>query len=101
MLVRQEAKMREGEPGIEEDSEFPCSIALASNNSPILKVVNVLADLLRETRKRSLQAEGRQKKSLAGHRRILAALKQGDDAAAEAAMRRHLQEMETIVREKI
>jgi GntR family transcriptional repressor for pyruvate dehydrogenase complex len=57
--------------------------------------------LLRETRKRSLQAEGRQKKSLAGHRRILAALKQGDDAAAEAAMRRHLQEMETIVREKI
>ena len=90
-----------GELGIEEDSEFHYSIALASNNSVILKVVDVLMDLLRETRERSLQVEGRQEKSLAGHRRILAALKQGDAAAAEAAMRRHLQEVEKIVLKKL
>jgi len=56
---------------------------------------------LRETRERSLQVEGRQEKSLAGHRRILSALKQGDAAAAEAAMRRHLQEIESVVLKKL
>jgi GntR family transcriptional regulator, transcriptional repressor for pyruvate dehydrogenase complex len=101
ILVRQEAKVRRGELGIEEDSEFHYSIALASGNSAVLKVVDVLMDLLRETRERSLQVEGRQEKSLAGHRRILSALKRGDAAAAEAAMRRHLQEMENIVLKKL
>lgn len=101
IVVRHEAKVRCGELGIEEDSEFHYSIALASNNRAILKVVDVLMDLLRETRERSLQVEGRQEQSLAGHRRIVAALKQGDAAAAEAAMRRHLQEMEDIVLKKL
>jgi len=58
-------------------------------------------DLLRETRERSLQVGGRQEKSLAAHRRILAALKKGDAAAAEAAMRRHLLEVEKIVLQKL
>jgi GntR family transcriptional repressor for pyruvate dehydrogenase complex len=58
-------------------------------------------DLLRETRERSLQVEGRQEKSLAGHHCILRALKQGDAVAAEAAMRQHLQEIEKIVLQKL
>lgn len=101
ILVRQEEKVRQGGLGIDEDSEFHYSIALASNNSAVLKVVDVLMDLLRETREHSLQGEGRQEKSLAGHRRILSALKRGDAAAAEAAMRRHLQEIENIVLKKL
>ena len=101
IFARHEAKVRSGELGIEEDSEFHYSIALASNNRAVLKVVDVLMDLLRETRERSLQVEGRQEQSLAGHRRILAALKRGDAAAAEAAMRQHLQEMEDIVLKKL
>jgi GntR family transcriptional repressor for pyruvate dehydrogenase complex len=101
ILARQEEKMRRGELAVEEDSEFHYAIALASNNSAILKVVDVLMDLLRETRERSLQVEGRQEKSLAGHRRILSALKRGDAAAAEAAMHRHLREMEDIVLKKL
>jgi DNA-binding FadR family transcriptional regulator len=92
---------RQGELGIEEDSEFDYSIALASDNSVVLRVVDVLMDLLRETRERSLQVGGRQEKSLAGHRRILSALKGRDAAAAEAAMRRHLQEIEEIVLKKL
>lgn len=100
ILVRQETKARQGELGIEEDSEFHYSIALASDNSVILKVVDVLMDLLRETRERSLQVGGRQEKSLAGHYRILSALKRGDAAAAEAAMRRHLREIEEVVLKK-
>jgi len=101
ILARQEAKVRAGELGVEEDSEFHYRIALASNNSVVLKVVDVLMDLLRETREHALQVEGRQEKSLAGHRRILSALKRGDAAAAEAAMRRHLSEIEEIVLKKL
>jgi len=101
ILLRQEAKTRRGELAIEEDSEFHYSIALASDNGVILKIVDVLMDLLRETRERSLQVDGRPEKSLAGHRRILAAMKRGDAAAAEAAMRRHLSEIEKIVLQKL
>jgi len=97
ILLRQEVNVRAGELGIEEDSQFHYAIAVASDNVAILKVVDVLMDLLRESRERSLQVEGRQEKSLAGHRRILSALKQGDAAAAEAAMRRHLQEIEEVL----
>ena len=101
ILSRQEAKIRAGELGIEEDSRFHYAIALASDNAAVLKIVDVLMDLLRETRERSLQVEGRQEKSLAGHHRILSALKLGDAAAAESAMRRHLQEIENVVLKKL
>ncbi len=97
ILRRQAVKIHRGELAIEEDSEFHYAIALAADNSVVLKVVDILMDLLRETRERSLQVEGRQARSLAGHRRILSALKRGDPAAAEAAMGRHLQEIEDIV----
>jgi GntR family transcriptional repressor for pyruvate dehydrogenase complex len=101
ILSRQEEKTRRGELATEEDSAFHYTIALAADNSVMLKLANVLMDLLRETRERSLQVGGRPQKSLAAHRRILAALKKGDAAAAEAATRRHLLEIERIVLQKL
>ncbi len=101
ILQRQREKVLRGEMSIEEDSEFHYHIALASDNSVVLRIVDVLMDLLRETRERSLQTRGRAEKSLAGHRRILAALKRHDPAASEAAMRRHLEEIEHIVFRKL
>jgi len=100
ILRRQREKVVRGEPTIDEDSEFHYAIALAANNSVILKVLDVLMDLLRETRERSLQVEGRLQKSFAGHRQILSALKRRDAEAAEKAMRRHLQDIEEIVLQK-
>ncbi|MFI5090285.1 MAG: FadR/GntR family transcriptional regulator [Terriglobales bacterium] len=97
ILERQQEKLLRGEMSIEEDNEFHYQIALAADNSVVLRIVDVLMDMLRETRERSLQTAGRAEKSLAGHRRILAALKQHDPAASEAAMRRHLEEIENIV----
>jgi GntR family transcriptional regulator, transcriptional repressor for pyruvate dehydrogenase complex len=101
ILLRQQVKVRAGELGIDEDSQFHYAIAMASDNVAILKVVDVLMDLLRETRERTLQVRGRQQKSLSGHRRILAAVKRGDASAAEAAMRRHLREIEEVVLRKL
>jgi GntR family transcriptional regulator, transcriptional repressor for pyruvate dehydrogenase complex len=97
ILQRQDQKLRKNESTINEDSEFHYSVALASGNSVVLKVLDILMDLLRETRERTLQAEGRPQKSLAGHRRILAAIKRHDTEAAKAAMRRHIEDVEEIV----
>lgn len=100
ILLRQGEKLRQGDAAIEEDNEFHYAIAMASDNSVVLKVLDVLMDLLRETRERSLQVEGRPQKSIAGHRRILAAIKRHDPVAAELAMRRHIEEVSEIVLNK-
>ncbi len=101
ILRRQDRKVRAGELAIEEDSEFHYRIALASGNSVVLKVMDVVMDLLRETRSRSLQTEGRPQKSLAGHKRILVAIKRRDAGAAESAMRQHIQDVERMVFDKL
>jgi GntR family transcriptional repressor for pyruvate dehydrogenase complex len=101
ILRRQDEKQRQGESAVAEDAEFHYSVALASDNSVILKVLDILMDLLRETRERSLQVEGRAQRSLAGHRRILAAIKGHDAEAAKSAMRRHIEDVEEIVLDKV
>lgn len=101
ILQRQDEKLGQGDLAIEEDSEFHYAIAMASGNSVVLKVLDVIMDMLRETRAQSLQREGRPQKSLAGHRKILIAIKRHDPAAAEAAMRHHIQDVEKIVFHKL
>jgi len=97
ILERQSEKVRRGEMAIEEDSEFHYRIALAADNSVMLHMLDVLMDMLRESRQRSLQMRGRPQQSLAGHRRIMAALQRHDPRASESAMLRHLEEIENIV----
>jgi len=97
ILQRQKEKLSLGEAAIAEDAEYHYSIALASGNSVVLKVIDILMDLLRDTRARSLQVPGRSEKSLAGHRRILSAIKRHDAEAAKSAMRRHIEDIEEIV----
>ncbi|TMB31580.1 MAG: FadR family transcriptional regulator [Deltaproteobacteria bacterium] len=97
ILRRQAVKLRRGEPSIEEDSEFHYVIGKAARNSVVLKVLDVLMDLLRESRARSLQAPGRPERSYAGHMRVLRAIKRRDPEAAEKAVRKHLEEIESIV----
>jgi GntR family transcriptional regulator, transcriptional repressor for pyruvate dehydrogenase complex len=100
ILRRQEQKMLAGEPAIAEDTEFHYTIALASGNTVVLKVIDLLMDLLRDTRQRALQVPGRPQRSLNGHRRILDAIARRDPEAANTAMRRHIREIEHVVLKK-
>jgi len=100
ILKRQEEKLRNDESTIAEDTEFHYAIALASGNSVVRKVLDTLMDLLRDSRERSLQVDGRPQKSLAGHRKILAALNRHDAEAAKLAMRRHIEDVEKILLKK-
>jgi GntR family transcriptional regulator, transcriptional repressor for pyruvate dehydrogenase complex len=97
ILERQEQKLLAGRFAIEEDSEFHYTIAEASGNGVVLKVLDVVMDLLSEIRVRSLQTKGRPQRSVAGHRRILDAIKHRDAEAAEAGMRHHIEEIEKLL----
>jgi GntR family transcriptional repressor for pyruvate dehydrogenase complex len=101
ILRRQRQKATAGETWTEEDSEFHYAVARAARNSVVLKVLDVLMDLLRETRARALQVDGRLQRSLAGHRRVLEAIKRRDGAAAERAVKQHLEEIESLVLKKL
>jgi GntR family transcriptional regulator, transcriptional repressor for pyruvate dehydrogenase complex len=100
ILERQRERVARQEVAIEEDSEFHYTIARASKNSVVLKVLDMMMDVLRESREQSLQVEGRRERSLAGHRRIFNAIKRHDAAAAETAMRQHIEEIEAILLKK-
>jgi GntR family transcriptional repressor for pyruvate dehydrogenase complex len=97
ILKRQKLKVDRGELAVEEDSEFHYAIAEAAKNTVVLKVVDVFMDLLRESRARSLQVQGRLQKSFVGHLLIFRAIKRRNASAAEVAMRRHIKEIERIV----
>jgi GntR family transcriptional repressor for pyruvate dehydrogenase complex len=97
ILARQQGKIRDGQLAIEEDSEFHYAIATAARNRVVLRVLDVLMDLLRESRERSLQVAGRLERSLEGHRRIREAIRRRDPSGAETAMRQHLEAIEDVL----
>lgn len=96
-LHRQHQKMLRDEEAVEEDAEFHYTIALASRNTVIRRLVDMLMDLLRDSREAGLQVPGRLQESFKGHRRILRAIRLRDPRGAEAAMRRHLREIGDVV----
>ena len=97
IYARQAEKVGQGQVAIGEDSEFHYWIAKMTRNRVALKVLDVLMDLLQESRERSLQVPGRMQRSLAGHRRILNAIKRRDARSAENAMRQHVAEIEDVL----
>ena len=97
ILRRQTEKVARGEIPTAEDTEFHYALARAARNPIALKVLDVLMDLLLESRERSLQVPGRLSKSMQGHRRIIDSISRKDATAAEAAMRQHLTEIEQVL----
>src|SRR5699024_6811102 len=81
-IARQEATVGAGEPFADEDSTFHLAIAQATQNPLVVKMVEGIHELLRESRERSLRAPDGLRRSFEGHRRILAAIEGGDGRAA-------------------
>jgi GntR family transcriptional repressor for pyruvate dehydrogenase complex len=95
-LDRMEKEIQDGGLGIEGDAAFHHAIALAARNEVLLHLVDAMAEVISESRLESLSEPGRPPRSLAAHRRILAAIEaQGDKDAAEA-MRAHLREVADV-----
>jgi len=94
IVARHADRVRIREIAIAEDNAFHYRIAAAAKNQVVLRVMDVVMDLLKESRARSLQGPGRSEKSLEGHRRILDAIARRDPRAAAEAMRLHIEEIE-------
>ncbi len=97
IIDAQQRKVDRGMVALEEDTAFHYGIARAARNMVMLRVMDTIVDLLRQSRERSLQQGDRPFYSVAGHRRILDALESADPAAARAEMLRHLREIEDRV----
>lgn len=96
-IVEQEAALREGRIAGTHDQRFHRLLAEASGNDVLRAMVGALHDDFTESRADELQSEERQRASLAAHRAIVDAVKNGYVMQAEKAMREHLEEIEAIV----
>jgi GntR family transcriptional repressor for pyruvate dehydrogenase complex len=94
ILTEQAKQIAEGETGVDTDTRFHSALAEAAKNDVLLRLNEAIVDNLRETRLRSLQAQGRPSRSLAGHREILEAIRLKDPAKAREAMLNHLETIE-------
>jgi GntR family transcriptional regulator, transcriptional repressor for pyruvate dehydrogenase complex len=100
IIRKQERELSEKKNPVKTDSSFHNFLAKMSENQVLERLLVALVGLLRKTREKYLQTEERKRKSLTGHRDILAAVKSGNSPAARQAMRRHLEEIENTLFKK-
>ncbi|HXG51749.1 MAG TPA: FadR/GntR family transcriptional regulator [candidate division Zixibacteria bacterium] len=97
ILDRQAAAVDRGETGVEADTDFHFTIARATQNRALEKLVSALMDVLSHSREESLQTLDRRRASIDAHRAIVAAVGRHDGAGAHRAMLRHIEEVEENV----
>ncbi|MGH7763445.1 MAG: FadR/GntR family transcriptional regulator [Candidatus Dormibacteraceae bacterium] len=95
-LDRMMEEISEGGLGTEGDAGFHHAIALAARNEVLLHLVDAMAEVIHESRIESLSEPDRPSRSLAAHRRILAAIEAGTAGEAVEAMRTHLREVADV-----
>jgi GntR family transcriptional regulator, transcriptional repressor for pyruvate dehydrogenase complex len=105
ILQKQEECIEHYESIIETDSAFHNLMASAAKNRVMERLIGALVDLLKQSREKTLMDDDehnnkRSKRSLEGHRRVLAAIKNDDCEAAQKSMLQHLEDIEMIVFQK-
>ena len=90
ILDEQQRQIMDGETGVDADTEFHFTLATATHNTALVKVVSAVEDVLRQSRDQSLQQPGRPERSLDSHRQILEMVRSGDHQGARDAMDHHL-----------
>jgi GntR family transcriptional regulator, transcriptional repressor for pyruvate dehydrogenase complex len=79
------------------DAQFHLTIAQATHNSVLVKLVETSMEALNQTRRQNLQTTERRRLSRTAHRKILAAIQVRDGDAAEAAMLEHIRGVAALV----
>jgi GntR family transcriptional repressor for pyruvate dehydrogenase complex len=97
ILEAQAKEVAAGRTGLEQDAEFHSAIGAAAHNRAITRIAHAVMDLLRQSREESLNTPGRPDRSHNDHRRLLAAIRSRDEAAARQAMIEHLEAVEALV----
>lgn len=89
-LELMEKEIKNGGNGINGDNGFHNALARASENTAMMKILNMCSDLLNLTRMATLEIPGQPEKSLRDHRAIFEAVSKGDEEKAAELMRDHL-----------
>ena len=97
ILMEQEQAIDSGESGAGIDQRFHQALAEASGNPVLREMVSALHEGFSRSRAEEVQSPQRQKASLAAHRAIVEAVRNGHAMQAERAMREHLDEVERII----
>lgn len=101
--VRKLAEAKSPESRIEADIEFHRILAEATGNPIYLLLMDALAELLRESRRKTIGLGGVQP-ALLGHQAVLKAIQKRDSKAARSAMLEHIQaarrDLETLPQRK-
>jgi GntR family transcriptional regulator, transcriptional repressor for pyruvate dehydrogenase complex len=99
LLESQRDCIAQGKPFVDEDTAFHHTLARAADNRILLRLHNVILDVLRESRQSYLHVPDRPQMSLRGHEAILTAVRAHDpDAAANAALAHVVEVREGILR---
>ena len=93
LLERQRVCIAQGRPFVDEDTAFHYTLAKAADNHIMLRLHNVILDLLRESRQSYLHVPDRAQMSLRGHEAILNAIRARDADAAFNASLAHISEV--------
>jgi GntR family transcriptional repressor for pyruvate dehydrogenase complex len=96
-IEAQERKMDTGVAFVEEDSALHLAIARSSGNSLLVRMIESIHELLRASREESLRTRAAMERSLAGHLRIVEAIRKHDERGAYRAMLRHVLEVESSI----
>ena len=90
------ADIEAGGRGVEGDEMFHAAVTTAGHSALLQRLMGEISDLVRETRIESLSQPHRPAESLAGHRRIAAAIRDRDALGATAAMTDHVERVSDV-----
>lgn len=85
------ADIEAGGRGVEGDERFHGAVTTAAHSLLLARLMDEIGDLIRESRLESLGQPGRPQDSLAGHRSIARAIRDGDPDVAARAMHAHVE----------
>jgi GntR family transcriptional repressor for pyruvate dehydrogenase complex len=89
-ILNMQSEIEAGGNGVLGDNQFHLEIARASQNKAFAIIVELIAELLAESRKATLDIPGQPVKSIDDHMVIFEAIRAGDEQKAAAAMSEHL-----------
>lgn len=89
-LETMQSEIDDGDRGARGDELFHQAVTAAAHSPVLAQLMAFIGEMVLETRLESLAQPGRPEQSLASHRRIAAAVRSADPAAAAAAMQQHI-----------
>ncbi|HUU50801.1 MAG TPA: FadR/GntR family transcriptional regulator [Nitrospinota bacterium] len=101
IIDKQKSIVEQGKSIADIDDEFHRSIAVASKNKMIMRIINTVIGLETETNESNIEIKERPRQSLKSHMNILKYLKAREQEKARRAMLTHLLTVERLIRKNL